>query len=217
VEVIHEGCAAPWLLAADALIHNSCTTGIESALLGRPTFAYMPLRDTAVECSLPNQVSHVVESKDAMIAAVVSTVNRRWPAAETSSVLAHHIANLTGPMACEAIVDQLLTVKAPPTALKARSLPARVHVGRFALAARSFASAARRNNFSAQRKHEAFIRHASPHINAAEVQQNLKDLAAATGRFEHVACATLASNLVLISAQRNTDHGGSNSVERTTV
>jgi hypothetical protein len=50
-----EGEVRPWILASDAIIHNSCTTGVASALLGTPTFAYMP-NDLQVS-STPNDVS----------------------------------------------------------------------------------------------------------------------------------------------------------------
>lgn len=42
VDVITEGSVVPWIMAADVLVHNTCTTGIEGFLLGRPTIAYCP-------------------------------------------------------------------------------------------------------------------------------------------------------------------------------
>ena len=35
VSVVYEGNVAEWLLAAELLIHNNCTTGVEAYLLGR--------------------------------------------------------------------------------------------------------------------------------------------------------------------------------------
>jgi hypothetical protein len=45
----------PWIVAAKTVIHNSCTTGVTSALLDTPVIAYVP--DGLEASSLPNEVS----------------------------------------------------------------------------------------------------------------------------------------------------------------
>src|SRR5262249_29617695 len=35
-EMLRQGAAVPWMLAADLLIHTYCTTGVEAFALGRP-------------------------------------------------------------------------------------------------------------------------------------------------------------------------------------
>jgi len=57
VYVIHEGNVIPWLLAADVLIHNGCTTGVEASLLGRPVIAYQPFVSEKYDIDFPNRVS----------------------------------------------------------------------------------------------------------------------------------------------------------------
>lgn len=47
----------PWALAAQIVLHNGCTTGVESALLGRPVVAYRPVRDKTWDSHVPNFVS----------------------------------------------------------------------------------------------------------------------------------------------------------------
>lgn len=61
VYVDWSGDVREWILASSAVVHNSCTTGIESALMGVPTFA---LLDTEFEArvKLPNKVSSCVTS-----------------------------------------------------------------------------------------------------------------------------------------------------------
>ncbi len=51
----------PWIHAAEAVIHCGCTTGIESALMNTPTFAYQP-KQTSYSQNLPNSVSETVET-----------------------------------------------------------------------------------------------------------------------------------------------------------
>lgn len=57
LRVVHEGSVIPWLIAAEAVIHNSCTTGVEAWLLDRPVFAYQPIRNTVYDSELPNALS----------------------------------------------------------------------------------------------------------------------------------------------------------------
>ncbi|MBL0713283.1 MAG: hypothetical protein JJV98_06240, partial [Desulfosarcina sp.] len=40
VEVTNEGNVVPWLMAARAVIHNGCTTGVEAYVLGVPAISY---------------------------------------------------------------------------------------------------------------------------------------------------------------------------------
>lgn len=65
VEVTRELEARPWIMAAEAVVHNSCTTGITSALLETPTIAYVPdgletyhNAITGNTLSPPNEVSY---------------------------------------------------------------------------------------------------------------------------------------------------------------
>lgn len=51
----------PWIHAAEAVIHCGCTTGIESALMNTPTFAYQP-KQPSYSQNLPNSVSETVET-----------------------------------------------------------------------------------------------------------------------------------------------------------
>jgi surface carbohydrate biosynthesis protein len=42
IEVRYEGSANNWMMAADAVVHPGCTTGIEGLLLDRAVFSYVP-------------------------------------------------------------------------------------------------------------------------------------------------------------------------------
>jgi surface carbohydrate biosynthesis protein len=58
--VVYEGNVLPWLLAAEVLVHNGCTTALESVLLGKPAISYMPISSKQHDWHLPNDVSHKV-------------------------------------------------------------------------------------------------------------------------------------------------------------
>lgn len=54
VSVVGDGNITPWILGASAVIHTSCTTGIESFIAGVPVLRYHPVYDTRFEKPLPN-------------------------------------------------------------------------------------------------------------------------------------------------------------------
>lgn len=57
VHVVYEGPVAPWLLGAKMVIHNGCTTAIESILLDKHVVSYRPFVNEAYDLDLPNEVS----------------------------------------------------------------------------------------------------------------------------------------------------------------
>lgn len=46
IEVRYEGSANDWMMAADAVVHPGCTTGMEGLLLDRAVFSYVPEADS---------------------------------------------------------------------------------------------------------------------------------------------------------------------------
>ncbi|MBN9654810.1 hypothetical protein J0K78_11085 [Halobacillus sp. GSS1] len=52
-----EGAVVHWLLGAQALIHNGCTTGVEAYLLGRPVFSYEPICSREFDVPITQDVS----------------------------------------------------------------------------------------------------------------------------------------------------------------
>ena len=67
VHILHEGNVIPWLLAAKAMIHNGCSTGVESFLLDRQSISYQPFQSSASGPILPNILSHSVSAKDELV------------------------------------------------------------------------------------------------------------------------------------------------------
>jgi len=86
------GSVLPWLAAADALIHNSCTTAVEAFALGTPVIAiHPPGLDRIAESPLPNALSHRVP--DWAEAARLVTGGGIERSAEQERLLASHIAD----------------------------------------------------------------------------------------------------------------------------
>lgn len=204
VMVCHEGSVVPWLLAAQAVVHNGCTTGVESALLERPTYAYMPVRDEPVESPLPNLVSRQLASPDEVIDAVLGALGgaRATPEDAHREVLTAHIANLEGPLASEVIAAHLCDVAPSAAGFRGTStLPGRIRLGRVLLRARSYASATHARTLSQQRAYDALLRQTSPGLSAVAVTGFLDRLRRATGRFGDVECVAVAPEVLVIASR----------------
>ena len=63
VEVVLDGSAIPWLAAAQCVVHNACTTGIEAFMLDRPVVEYHPAKPAVSELdpTLPGRITGTVD------------------------------------------------------------------------------------------------------------------------------------------------------------
>ena len=114
MRVIYEGSVLPWILASDVLIHNSCTTGLEAYLLGRPVVAYCPVTSEVFDSVLPNAVSIRTTTADELMGMLERILREpdnmrreklRGPKSE--SLARRYIASFEGPFASERIVSEL--------------------------------------------------------------------------------------------------------------
>lgn len=111
IEVKYEGDANAWALAADAVLHPGCTTGIEALLLDRPTLSYVTDPDNEF-VNLSDMVSETVQSAADVIARLVearaeTSAQRHHRYSSRRDILQPHIANLELPYAADRILDEL--------------------------------------------------------------------------------------------------------------
>lgn len=117
VHVIHDGNVVPWLIAADTLIQNGCTTGLEAHILGTPTIAYMPVTSEPFDLHLPNDLSHRA-SDVAGLVKLVATLAGDDPASnhegavQKREIVERYVAALDGPLASERMCDALENLEA---------------------------------------------------------------------------------------------------------
>lgn len=62
------GSAAPWILASEALVHTSCTTGTEAFALGKPSVTYQTMDSPRLSYFLSNSLNHAARSNEEVIA-----------------------------------------------------------------------------------------------------------------------------------------------------
>ena len=79
VEIVREGAAVPWILAAHVLVHTNCTTGVEAIALDKPSICLVPTQTPANRRYLANVVNPVtsgVADTIAEIERVLATPDR---------------------------------------------------------------------------------------------------------------------------------------------
>ena len=113
VRVTNEGNVVPWLMAAKALIHNGCTTGVEAYAMGVPAISYRAAVNDYYDFGfyrLPNMVSHQCFNFDELRQLLQKILTGELGPANTEksqSLINHYLAAQEGPMASERIVDVL--------------------------------------------------------------------------------------------------------------
>ncbi len=113
VEVTNEGNVVPWLMGAQALIHNGCTTAVEAYSMGVPAISYRPVIDEDIDqgfYQLPNQLSHEcfneLELRDTLNRILSGTLGAAG-GEQRRALFDRYITAQDGPLACERMVDVL--------------------------------------------------------------------------------------------------------------
>jgi surface carbohydrate biosynthesis protein len=111
VYVTNEGNVVPWLMAAGAVVHNGCTTGVEAYMMGIPAVSYRAKVDEKIDMGfyrLPNLISHQVFDFDELQETLIKILAGELGAAdgdERRELIKKYLAAQDGPLACERIVD----------------------------------------------------------------------------------------------------------------
>ena len=111
--VTNEGNVVPWILAAKALVHNGCTTGVEAYVIGVPAISYRATVNDFYDLGfyrLPNMLSYQCFDIEALRLTLGDILTGKLGPAdgdERQKLINHHLAGLDGPLACERMVDVL--------------------------------------------------------------------------------------------------------------
>jgi hypothetical protein len=98
-------------MAAKALIHNGCTTGVEAYVVGVPAISYRATVNEYYDYGfyrLPNLLSHQCFNFEELRLTLEKILAGELGAAggdERKTLVDRHLAALDGPLACERIVD----------------------------------------------------------------------------------------------------------------
>jgi hypothetical protein len=179
VVVLHEGSVIPWIMGAMAIVHNSCTTGVEAFLLNRRTIAYMPVSDEVFDSRLPNGLSEVARSAEEVLQPMREAIEQgrceRQDSAERQALLARYLGNGERTLACDEILPTLLALGARADARTSKRYFSRALAAGHAAARR----AARR--LRGDRKMAAYADQKFPGISESEVKGIVEAIAEARG------------------------------------
>ena len=113
VEVTNKGNVVPWLMAARALIHNGCTTGVEAYVMRVPAISYRATINEEYDegfYALPNQLSHQcfnISQIEQTLGKILAGELGAAGGDKRLSLIDYHLTGIKGPLACERIVDVL--------------------------------------------------------------------------------------------------------------
>lgn len=113
VIVSNEGNVVPWLMAAQALVHNGCTTAVEAYRMGVPAISYRPSVNEEIDQGfyrLPNELGYQCFSFEELRTTLARMLEGTLGAAagkRRAELFDHYIVAGQGPLACERMVDVL--------------------------------------------------------------------------------------------------------------
>jgi len=205
VQVHFEGHVTPWLLAADAIIHNSCTTGLEGYLLNRPVFSFQPVASERFDKKLPNSVSLPASSTKELIDLLGKALssNTRPPengSFEKTQLVEKYLAFLHGPFASEQIVttlenfDDTLSLTTPSLG--------KVSIAKFYAVARKFKrtfnAKFRMSNLNRSQRYQ-YLQHIFPEIEYSTIHDRIERLQHILHRFSKIKVHSLGKSIFEIS------------------
>lgn len=106
VEVEGGGIATPVILASECLVHHGCTTGIEAALLGKPSVMFAPHPDRHHETDAAKAFSPMVRTEDELKALIGQCLEGRGPAGDRVRQ-AHFYHGIDGELVASRIVAEM--------------------------------------------------------------------------------------------------------------
>ncbi len=187
VKVVHEGNVIPWLMAAELLVHNGCTTAVEGYVLGTPAVAYQPVRMPHFDDDLPNALSQRVYDNDELqqtVRSILSGELRVNDHPERQHRIEQHIASLDGPLAAEQIIDVLedagYASRQPERSSFGHFLEAQIHTR---------ARTGWKSLLMRKREHRNSIEyhtHRFPDLEISDLQAKIERMGRQLGRFEKV-------------------------------
>ena len=205
VKVHFEGHVTPWLLASDAIIHNSCTTGLEGYLLNRPVFSFQPITSESFDKKLPNFVSQQATSSKELVDLLEMTLSSRARPLEKNSIektklVEQYLAFLDGPFASEKIVDTLEDFD-DSCSLTTPSFRMVSMVKFYAMARklkRKFNAQFRMSNLNRAQRYQ-YLQHIFPEIEYSAIQDRIERLQHILQRFSKIKVQTLDKSIFEIS------------------
>ncbi len=202
VVVLHEGPVQPWLLACAAMVHSSCTTGIEGFLLGAKVISYRPVQSDSFDHKMSNDLSYQVFTLDELLKAVADALQGReldQSKAARDIIVAELFASLVGEFAADKIANRIAEIA------KTKDLLQHTHFfARLIAKLHSVIRATVRIITSRMPNHKnstAYTNKRFPGVSLPYIQQRVTDYRRALVRFEGVSVKKISENVFVVEKQ----------------
>lgn len=177
VRVNNEGNVVPWLMAAKALIHNGCTTGVEAYVLSVPAISYRATVNEHYDYGfyyLPNLLSHQCFDLGELRMTLEKVLAGELGAADgkdRKALIDRHLAGQAGPLSCERMVDVLEEMMDGKDVLSRPSVRDRLE-GWSMSAVRTLIKRSKEHLPGSHNRPE-FQRHRYPEVSLAEMREQI--------------------------------------------
>ncbi|ETA70198.1 hypothetical protein [Candidatus Pelagibacter ubique] len=105
IYVINDGSIGKWIRKAKLVVHNSCTSGIESHVANVPTIAYRPLKSN-FDLKFPNALSINIYDEENLIKKIEQIIKKNKNFYNKDKKLNNYFYNLENNFAFENIVNE---------------------------------------------------------------------------------------------------------------
>lgn len=194
--VRHDGSATPWLLGADAIFHNGCTTAVEALLLGKQPISYHPFWDDRFEYHFQTRGGLMARDPATLLDLMDATIGDAASNLEADTAwLQRHIRVQPGRLVAESMLDVIVNLDGPrqrldyswlnPGYIRYRALDTGKRLERRILRGRSAATP----------DADPLARQKWPHTTPAEIDARFDRLREVTGRFANVSATHLTGHL----------------------
>jgi surface carbohydrate biosynthesis protein len=189
VEVTNKGNVIPWLLAAKAMVHNGCTTGLEAYVLGTPSISYLATLNKYYDFEfqgLPTKLSYQCYTFDELkktLACILTGELGFADSEERKSLVDYYLSARHGRLACERIVDVLIASgygkKRPPAQPMGTYIQGWMHAKLKATATKLYMHRPGPNR-------QSYHDHRYPPVSVAEIEQKITRFGKLLNRFGHI-------------------------------
>lgn len=116
-----KGDIASWIVGSKAVIHSSCTTGMEAFILGKPVLSFLPYTDHEYSTQISNKVSKICKDEDGILSSLQEILDGKelsnYSKKDCYEYLKKHIENLKGSSSWDLISSEFESIDVPEETL----------------------------------------------------------------------------------------------------
>jgi surface carbohydrate biosynthesis protein len=202
VSVAWDGSVAPWLMAARVLVHNGCTSAVESSVVGTTVLSYRPVHSEILDNPLTNGVGIQCFDDEALLTSLrgILADGPIAPTQAQTALLEHHIAATSGRSASERILDALDALPQPShgseTMRQVKNLAMKLTRWR-----RRRSDTPDKPARQSRRQENSYVSHKFPDLTAEAIDERIARFHAANSRFAGVRAKRIMRNVFSLTRE----------------